>query len=443
LHGTIESYVYPSSEEKQRLIGTGTTNIAKPWSDQIHITKQSLDGTLKHELVHIVAGQFGLPIIQASLSTGLVEGLAMAIEWDWGNRTPHQYAAAMRKFGVMPDIEPLMLFTGFASQASSVSYIVCGSFCRFLIDRYGIRKMMQVYRTSDFNLTYGRSVHQLIDEWNGFLLRIHVPDQDRDGIDVMFRRPPIFRKVCARVIAERNIEARKHYNAKDYNAAEVLYKESYEEGKGYEALSGHLSSALRSGNATTVVALYDSIARGSLPSQYVSLFLTIGDAFWTLGRIDKAQELYARLKQADLSATLNELATLRLLAARNPPDGGSMQRYLMSNVNDTTGLEMLDTAIRERPDFWMPKYLKGRFLLSRKKFAESLSILSLIELSTRDSSLESRRLRMVGYDLFHLKRFEDAKAAFWNSLNFLSTEVALNEVNDWVERCEWMKEYHK
>jgi tetratricopeptide (TPR) repeat protein len=438
--GKIESFIYPSSEAKQRLIGTGTTNIAKPWSDQIHITKQSLDGTLKHELVHIVAGQFGLPIIKASLSTGLIEGLAMAIEWDWGNRTPHQYAAAMRKFGVMPDVEPLMLLTGFASQASSVSYVVCGSFCRFLIDRYGMRKMMQVYRTNDFNLTYGRALHQLTDEWRGFLGRVQVTDQDRDAIDVMFRRPPIFKKVCARVIAERNIEARKKYEAKEYNAAETLYGESYAEGRGYEALSGYLASALRSGNASVIPAALDSIIlKGPHPTQYLPLFITIGDAHWALGNTQKAFELYMRVKQADLSAGLNESALLRSLAVEDTAVNTSLRSYFMSDANDTVRLEMVTNALTRSPHHWVLQYLKGRLLLRMQQYQESFDRLTSLTLAPEDSLLEALRLRMIGYGLFRLKKFEDAKSAFWSSLNYLSTEVAVNEVNDWVERCEWME----
>jgi len=118
-HPLIESYVYPSAEVKRRLIGAGTTNIAKPWLRQIHMTKQSMDATLKHELVHVVAGQFGLPIIQASLSTGLVEGLAMAVEWDFGNRTLHQYAAGIKASGLAPDIGSILTPAGFAVQSSS------------------------------------------------------------------------------------------------------------------------------------------------------------------------------------------------------------------------------------------------------------------------------------------------------------------------------------
>jgi tetratricopeptide (TPR) repeat protein len=439
--GMIESYVYPSSEVKQRLIGTGTTNIAKPWSGQIHITKQSLDATLKHELVHVVAAQFGLPVIKASLSTGLVEGVAMAVEWDWGNRTLHQYSAAMRKFGVMPDIEPLMLLTGFASQASSVSYVVCGSFCRFLIDRYGMRKMMQVYRTGDYNLTYGRLLQRLIGEWQGFLDRIQVADQDRDAIDVIFRRPPIFRKVCARVIAERNMTAQKKYNEKDYKAAEALYGESYAEGSGYEALSGYLASALRTGRATVLTSTLDSvIMKDPHPAQYLPLFITVGDAYWTLHNVRKAFELYTRVRQADLSDGLNESAALRVLAAKDTMANAGILSYFMMDANDTMRSSFLDVLARSYPQNRILPYLQGKVLMRQNGFQEALDVLSSAAFAGSDSFLEALRLRMMGYALFRLRRFQEAKVLFWTSLNHVSTEVAQNEVGEWVDRCEWMEQ---
>jgi hypothetical protein len=228
----------------------------------------------------------------------------------------------MRKFGVMPEIEPLMLLTGFAAQASSVSYVVCGSFCRYLIDRYGMRKMMQVYRTGDYNLTYGSSLQRLIIEWQGFLDRIEVSDGDKDAVDVIFRRPAIFQKVCARVIAERNSEARKKYERKEYASAAKLYHESYVEGKGYESLSGYLSSALHAGQADHVASMLDSvILKDPTPTQYLLLFLTIGDAYWAMEDVPKAVGLYARVRQADLSDWINESSSLRRMAALDPVVG--------------------------------------------------------------------------------------------------------------------------
>ena len=77
-----------------------------------------------------------------------------------------------------------------------------------------------------------------------------------------------------------------------------------------------------------------------------------------------------------------------------------------------------------------------------KRYAESLEVLTSFNVATMDSLLEAVRLRMVGYDLFRARRFNEARVSFWNSLNFLSTEVARNAMDEWVDRCEWMEEYN-
>ncbi|MBI4536088.1 MAG: hypothetical protein HY708_07400, partial [Ignavibacteriae bacterium] len=435
----IASYVYPSNEVKQRLIGTGTTNIAKPWRREIHSTTQSLDATLKHELVHVLAAPFGLPVIGASLSTGLVEGLAMAIEWDWGNRTLHQYAAAMQRFGVAPDIRTLMLFTGFAAQSSSVSYVLAGSFCRYLIDRYGIRKMVQLYRSNDYELFYGRSLDELISEWQNFLARIPVAEEDRDAIDVLFRRPPIFQKVCARVLAARNIEAQKRFAARDFKVSAQLYEQSYQEGRGYDALSGYLSSSLYAKDFAILTAALDTVLlHDSKPPQYLPLFLNIGMAFWAEGNLARARQLFERVAIANLSESLTEAALVRNEATRESSSREKFLHYFLSATNDTVRLAILDSLIRESATNWLSVYLKGKTLSRLQRWDDALTTLRSLDPGLEEPRLEAIRLKTIGGALFRLKEFQDARVAFWMSLNSVASEVAQNDVNDWIERCEWM-----
>ena len=431
----IESYIYPSPDVKQRLTGAGNTNIAKPWLNQIHITRQSLDGTLKHELVHVVAGRFGLPVIRASTSTGLVEGLAMAIEWDWGNRTPHQYAAAMRKFGVFPEIRQLMGFTGFAAQSSSISYVLAGSFCRYLIDRYGIRLMMRLYESGEYEKLYGRSLDALIREWHSFLDRVPVGQHDADIVDVSFRRPSIFRKVCARVIADRNAKAREKFGNREYASAARMYFTSYEEGKGYDALSGFLSSELRLGRYASLTSTLDTIImRDTYPGRYLPTFLNIGDAFWGEGKHEKALELYSRAACAELGESFTEALLVRSHAIQDSSRRHEFYRYFVTDAADSVRLDILDSL--SHANDWLVPYLQGRVLFRLNRFEESLKILELLHVP--DTTLESIRSKTVGKSLFRLKRFQDAKMSFWSSLNSVSTAVAVNEVNDWAERCDWM-----
>ncbi|HXF99941.1 MAG TPA: hypothetical protein VNL69_04115 [Bacteroidota bacterium] len=434
--GKIESYIYPSADVKQRLIGAGTTNIAKPWSGQIHITQQSLDATLKHELVHVLAAPFGLPIIKASLSTGLVEGLAMAIEWDWGNRTLHQYAAAMKKLGVGPDISSIMSFTGFASHSSSVSYVIAGSFCRFLMDTYGARPLMLVYRTGDYEKAFGKPLQNLVDEWKRFLDTIDVTDADRDAVDVLFRRPAIFGKVCARVVASRNARAAAAFARGDYATAADLYKESYDDGRGYEALSGYLSSTLRAGRYASVVVLFDSVAASDTrPRQYLPLLLTAGLAHWGLGQIEAARSSFQRLVASDVNDQLTETAQLCLVALRDSVNRPMLFRYFAATTSDSQRLALLDSMKYDPARHPTPLYLKAKVLLCMKRWQQALDILQHLRMT--EPRLEASRLIMMGTAAFRLRRFEDAKLRFWQSLNFAHSEVQRLHINEWLDRCEW------
>ncbi len=435
----IRSYLYPSAGEKYRLIGAGNTNIAKPWTGEIHITRGSLDGTLKHELVHVLAAPFGMPVIDASLSTGLVEGLAMAIDWEWGNRTLHEYAAIMQHFKAAPEIAALMQFTGFARQSSSISYVLAGSFCRYLIDRYGIRKMMLVYGGPSYEEVYGKQLGTLISDWKGFLRTIPVTDQDRDVVDVLFRRPPIFRKVCARVLAERDKAARALFGAKNYESASKLFEESFHEGGSYEALSGFLVSELRLGHYNVLIGAMDNlIMANDHPARFLPLFLPIGDAFWAEGKNIQAGHLYKRLILADISDNLTEAAELHFRSMSDKQIWPLMLQYFFMDVSDTVRAAQLDSIMLSAPDAWIPRFVAGRVALRLGEYDRALRFLQAVEPGAGGRFLESVRLRSIGLAQFRLRRFGEARESFWNSLNERDTRQAVNEVNDWVDRCEWM-----
>lgn len=440
--GRLESYIYPSSAVKRRFIGAGETNIAKPWSGQVHITRQSLESSLGHEIVHAVAAPFGRPVIRASLSTGLVEGLAMAVDGRWGTRTLHTYAAALRKIGLAPDLATVLSPVGFTTQTSSVSYVLSGSFCRFLIDRYGMARMTRVYGSGSYRSVYGRSLRELINEWEAFLVRRPVTEADHDAVEATFRRPPMVRKVCMRVVGTWNAEAAERLAARDYNGAFSLFSRSYEESEGDESLRGYLLSALRLRRFRDIVSFYEAVvAGGPFPARYLVLSLTIGDAHWASGQMSRATELYSRAASADVSGWLTEASRIRLASLNDLGPASRLLHYFLSDVPDSTRLHLLDSCSQAVPGSWIPRYLKARVLLRMKRFEESYELARSFAIGDTDSYLEALRLRMVGHALFGQGRFQDAKAAFWTSLNFASTEMAPYEVDEWVERCEWMSHH--
>lgn len=435
----FESYVYPSRETKRRFIGAGNTDITKPWSGQIHLSQQSLDGSLKHELVHAVAAPFGLPVVRVSSSTGLVEGLAMAVENAWGNRTLHEYAAAMQEFDAAPRLRTMMTLWGFAQQQSSVSYILTGSFCRFLIERYGIRRLTSVYRSGDYAGVYGRSFDHLVGEWQAFLSRVPLDSVDEDGVDALFRRPPMFAKICPRVLARRNAVARSAFTRREYAAAESLYALTYAEGHSYDALSGWLASALRRGNHRVLTAALDSIVmKDDRPARYLGLFVGIGDASLATGDTDRAMALYDRVYHADLSEGHTEAASLRILALTFPGTPPGVFAYFRGDLPDSTRLALCDSLLGLRGGASpLVLYMRGR---ARQRLGDdpgAVADLGNSRLEPYDADLEAIRLRALGESLYRLGRFDEARAAFWNSLNAVDTDLSRERVDDWIDRCEW------
>ncbi|MEK6571148.1 MAG: hypothetical protein AABZ61_07255, partial [Bacteroidota bacterium] len=261
--GKIDSYVYPTPQVKRRLIGTSTTNIAKPWRREIHLSLDSFESTFRHELVHVLAGDFGMPILRLSPSPALIEGLAVAVDWNAGDRTPHQFAASLFQFGVLQDISGIFSFTGFAAKPSSVSYLLSGSFCRYLIEEYGLRRFIALYPYAHFQKVYRKPLEDLIAEWKVFLQSIGVPPTDAVRAKLLFARPSIFSKVCARTVAELNEKAAKFFGEKKYATASNLFESSYAMTNSREAALGLIAAQFRLGKYDSVATRLERIFRDS------------------------------------------------------------------------------------------------------------------------------------------------------------------------------------
>jgi hypothetical protein len=217
--GRIESFFFRSPEEKRALMGASHTFIAKPWLRQIYLQLERFpQRALKHELAHVFAGEFGDRLFGVSLgwrwsplpfpifSVGLVEGVAVAADWRASNEvTTHEIAAALRRTGMAPPIRPLF-GTGFLAQAAGQAYNLAGSFCRYLLDRYGSDRLRQVYRSGgDFFAAYGRDLDSLLMEWKRFLDALPVPEEQLQAAKENFRRPSLLKRTCPHEVA--NLEA--------------------------------------------------------------------------------------------------------------------------------------------------------------------------------------------------------------------------------------------
>ncbi|MBR9977288.1 MAG: hypothetical protein KFH87_04300 [Bacteroidetes bacterium] len=222
----VISYIYPSRAVKKRLLGTSSSDLARPWRAEMHLTLDSWSATLRHELVHVVAARFGpapfgVPFLRV---LGLTEGLAMAIEWSWGNRTLHEFSAGMMAQGHLPHARTCMSTAGFLGGASSKGYVASGSLTRWLIDSLGIDVVRQAYAQDDLVGVTGMEYGELDRRWRTFLATVQRELPDSLAVAYAFRRPSIFRALCPRVLTERNREAAGALRRGDAAEALALYE---------------------------------------------------------------------------------------------------------------------------------------------------------------------------------------------------------------------------
>lgn len=220
----ITVYRFPSAAAKKEAVGAATTLFAKPWTREIFVQADRFPAhRLRHEMAHVFASAFGDavfgvafawhfwgPVPIPRLATGLIEGVAEAADFDnpYGRFTTHEEAAAMIALGKAPPLSRA-IGAGFSLESGPRAYTIAGSFCRYLLDQFGVAKLRALYRSAgEFERVYGVPLSRLETDWRAFLSSLPVDQNSRAQAEESFRRPAIFHKVCARELAARVSEAR-------------------------------------------------------------------------------------------------------------------------------------------------------------------------------------------------------------------------------------------
>jgi hypothetical protein len=434
-HRRITSYMYPTAELQYRLLGTRTTNISKPWLREIHLTMESWEQNLKHELVHAMAGEFGMPVIRAHYNIGLVEGLATAIADDFGNRTLRQYAASIKAFHVVDHPAELLSPVGFATHASTVSYLLMGSFCRYLLDEYGIERFKKLYHGGSPERVYQNSYEHLIAEWQTSLDTISVPQSWQAHTAYLFRRPSIFAKTCGRKIASLNQEGYARLSSGDPGGAKQIFTHAYAMSRNTDSYAGLIRAEYameRYDSVTALIVQCDSAGTEALQP----LFRLYGDAKWAAGDTARASGMYRRLLDYDLSDRYNESLLLRLMAVRDSLLVPVLRPVLTGLKPDSIKIRILDSLA---PEATTPlvRYVRARMLMSAHEFDRARKDFDLLPPRWGAPLLDGIREESLGRIWFRLGGYERARAHFWESLNECGTDANRRDIDDWISRCEW------
>lgn len=304
---TIHVFLYPSEEEKGYLTGARRTSIAPVWlaRPQLHLLEESFEHTFGHELAHVVAREFGVPVLGASWSVGLVEGVAVAMEPPDGLPPPQeQVAASVQARGVMADpaaaVATVMDPIRFWTSRAGVAYTGTGAFIRYLLDRYGAASLREVYRTADFEAVYGRSLSVLTREWAQTLNEVPVTPSAKALAAWRFGQPSLFEVRCPHHVPHwrrHAREARAAWSDERVEVARDRWAEALRKAPTQDAVRVRWGAVALAGG-TSPSAVLDSLAAPRDSLEEAGRLRVLGDAHLLLGDRGRARELYAQAAAA-------------------------------------------------------------------------------------------------------------------------------------------------
>lgn len=449
----VTCYIYPTRTQKTKLTGVGGSVFAKPWMAMIHVEYSDYDiHALKHELTHILAGEFGRSIVNISLQTGLCEGLSEAIEWDAGALTHHQWAQSILKGEIDNRASPIYTMTneGFWSQRITVAYYISGSFVKWLIDTYGIEKFKicfikagLFFSNKPYKAAYGKTLQELTEEWLQFLKTIPETDEGAALAQYMFQRPAFTEQRCSHEVAERNAEAsralqhRQYKKAlRDYDALMKFQPDDPYHGWGkISALVGleNYDQALKLASELMAHPKSNDGFKAQLLRQR-GIILAMQQR-WSECRV----EVQKALDNA-ISAPMKRDSIIKLTILDH--DSEELRRLMFKALdNDTSEPRFYyQQALMLDPDFWPAVYLIGRSLSIDGEYEESVEFLKRFlamdgynDMFTKaaDLTLVESAFRSEQYELGNLW----ADSMF--NKDYELSEAEKSQVLKWRDRIVW------
>jgi tetratricopeptide (TPR) repeat protein len=220
----IHSHIFNSPEDKYQLLGTAAADFAKPWKNEIYISSEFIDNTLKHELSHVFTAAFGYSPYKLSHSfdPALLEGAATASSPIYDDFPLNYMAFQALKMDSTLSVSSLFGGLSFFGGVSSTSYCISGSFCRYLINSCGILNFRNAYKNGFSKSIYGKSLRDLAKEYKANLFSQGFV-YNKDLADYYFRGQGLLQKTSPHYVAELKHEAALLMEQEKYTEAlEVL-----------------------------------------------------------------------------------------------------------------------------------------------------------------------------------------------------------------------------
>jgi tetratricopeptide (TPR) repeat protein len=389
----VHSFLFATPEQKRRLMGAGTAQIAAPWRQQIYLDHRPFPHpVLHHELAHVFGKTIGDPVLGISrsglrINIGLIEGFATAMAPRESDRLDlHDQAAVLERLGKRPPMA-LIMGPGFFTRSSSVAYTAAGSFCLWLVETRGFEPMATLYRNAgDFDAAYGESLADLEVQWLEFLAAREGPtDADVAAETQRFKRTSVFERPCAHRAADVRTQIERANIKGELEDAIIGWRELC-------AIEPETPEhTLGLGHALAVAGRYDEAGQvfadaATAPelatTQLAAIAERQGDVALLLGDLAAARAAYERALAQPQSEARRRVLQLRREAAEDPELARLVLAYL--SPFDATGNEEVRAVraahaaaeIARRPGYRsLGDYLLARQLLNVQEHAAAVPLL--------------------------------------------------------------------
>ncbi|HEU4732226.1 MAG TPA: hypothetical protein VFT22_30230 [Kofleriaceae bacterium] len=374
--GKLESFYFADRDQKARWFGARGVEMAKPWRREIYLEHRAFPhGSLRHEIAHAVASAFGDPLFGVATqhgvfaNPGLIEGLAVAIDWpgSYERPTPHEAVRAMQEMGVQPALGRLLSLE-FFSVSSARGYTTAGSFLRYLLDRFGADQLRRLYRSGgDFEAVYGTQLSTLEAGWRAMIGTIDLAPSEVEAQRERFRAGSVFARPCPHAIAARRERAQRAFGAGDRAKAVSLLRRVCEEAPEEPRHRMELGDALVTGNAAEraeAAGIWDALARDT---EHVTSTLRVE----VLERMARAaaergdrEAVEARIREASGlpldGAERRQVDAERFALAHRGPAAAALYAYFFVPAPLGLGTSMLaQWAALAEPELGFAHYLLG------------------------------------------------------------------------------------
>ena len=293
----IRSFLFRDQNQKKEIFGSGNADVSKPWLHEIFLSYGTYSQSLKHELVHTLASDFGVTPFKVAdgLNTAMIEGIATAIDNNFDGYPIHYAAKLAFEAGYKIKVSGLFTGANFFTQFPSVSYIYAGSFVRYLIDEYGINKIKTLYGNLNFDGVIGKNISQLEEEYYSFLKSKEI-DFNKYKAQLYFAGQPIYKKFCPRAAASRIKKANELFYKKRYKDAYELYGSIYSYSGSYQSLIGRVNSLTElEKTEESENILKNELTKFKNSRYYFNLEINLADLLIRNNKPDEAEILYDSL----------------------------------------------------------------------------------------------------------------------------------------------------